>query len=72
MANSTCAAAALAAASLALTISSAMADDGDAISELSGFISRQIADNWSIQLYAFTGFSDSSADWGAGIQFSIG
>ncbi len=46
--------------------------DGDAISELSGFISRQIADNWSIQLYAFTGFSDSSADWGAGIQFSIG
>lgn len=46
--------------------------DGDAVSELSGFISRQIADKLSIQLYAFTGLSNSSADWGAGIGFSIG
>lgn len=46
--------------------------DGDAISELLVFVSRQIEDSWAIQLYAFTGFSDSSPDWGAGIQFSIG
>lgn len=46
--------------------------DGDAISELTAFVSRQIEDRWAIQLYAFTGFSDSSPDWGAGIQFSIG
>jgi hypothetical protein len=46
--------------------------DGDAISELSVFVSRQIEDRWTIQFYAFTGFSDSSPDWGAGILFSIG
>lgn len=46
--------------------------DGDAIAELSGFVSRQITDNLALQFYAFTGFSDSSADWGAGIRFSIG
>jgi hypothetical protein len=45
--------------------------DGDAISELSAFTSRQIGDRWAVQFYAFTGFSDSSADWGAGIQFKL-
>jgi hypothetical protein len=46
--------------------------DGDAISELSVFVSWQIEDRWTIQFYAFTGFSDSSPDWGAGVLFSIG
>ena len=46
--------------------------DGDAISELTAFVSRQIENGWAIQLYAFTGFSDSSPDWGAGILFSFG
>ena len=45
--------------------------DGDAVSEMSAFISRRINDSWDIQFYAFTGFSDTSADWGAGIQFRI-
>lgn len=40
--------------------------DGDAISELSAFTSRRINDSLQIQFYAFTGFSDSSADWGTG------
>jgi len=41
--------------------------DGDAVSELSAFLSNKLTDSWQIQFYAFTGFSDSSADWGAGI-----
>ena len=45
--------------------------DGDAISELCFFTARQMDDKWTVQLYAFTGFSDSSADWGAGIQFEL-
>lgn len=44
---------------------------GDAVSELSAFFSRDWNDRWHMQLYAFTGFSDSSADWGAGILFEI-
>ena len=43
----------------------------DAISELCAFAARQLDDRWSVQFYAFTGFSDSSADWGAGIQFEL-
>ena len=45
--------------------------DGDAVSELSAFVSRSLTDSWQIQFYAFTGFSDSSADWGAGILVHI-
>jgi hypothetical protein len=39
----------------------------ESIRELSGFISRHINDSWALQVYAFTGFSDSSPDLGAGI-----
>ena len=46
--------------------------DSDAISELCAFAARQIDDRWIVQFYAFTGFSDSSADWGAGIQIELG
>lgn len=45
--------------------------DGDAISELSAFASRRLNDSLQVQLYAFTGFSDSSADWGAGFLVQI-
>ncbi|MGI9235279.1 MAG: hypothetical protein ACR2RD_16730 [Woeseiaceae bacterium] len=45
--------------------------DGDAISEVSAFLSRSLNDTWYMQIYAFSGFSDSSADWGAGIMFEI-
>lgn len=45
--------------------------DGDAISELSAFVSHDWNDSWHMQFYAFSGFSDSSADWGLGILFEI-
>lgn len=45
--------------------------DGDAVSELSAFTSRRISDRVQMQFYAFTGFSDSSADWGAGFLLLI-
>lgn len=43
--------------------------DGDAVTELSGFISRKFSDAWTLQFYVFTGFSDSSPDWGGGFLF---
>ena len=45
--------------------------DGDAISELSAFASRRINDSLQVQFCTFTGFSDSSADWGAGFLLQI-
>lgn len=45
--------------------------DGDALSELSGFVSRRIGERLQIQLYAFSGFSDGSPEWGAGLLFQI-
>lgn len=39
---------------------------GDAISELSVFMSQEYNDVWSLQFYVFTGFTDSSSDWGGG------
>ena len=40
----------------------------DSIQELTGFVSRRITDDWRLQVYVLTGFTDSSPDWGAGIQ----
>ena len=40
----------------------------DAVQELTGFVSRRISENWRLQLYALTGFTDSSPDLGVGIQ----
>lgn len=40
--------------------------DGDAVSELSAFVARKFSDSWSVQFYVFTGFTDSSSDWGGG------
>ena len=45
--------------------------DGDAVSEVSAFLSRALSDTWRLQFYAFTGFSDSSPDWGGGILVSV-
>jgi hypothetical protein len=41
-------------------------DDGDAIQELTAFAVFQPDNTWGIQIYTFTGFSDSSPDWGVG------
>lgn len=46
-------------------------EEGDAVSELSAFLSQELNDAWSLQLYLFTGFTDSSSDWGGGILLSI-
>ena len=35
--------------------------------ELTGFVSRRICDYWRVHLYAFTGFTDSSADLGVAV-----
>jgi len=45
--------------------------DGDAISELSAFASRRLNDSLQVQLYTFTGFSDSSSNWGAGFLVQV-
>lgn len=45
---------------------------GDEVSELSAFLSHDWNDSWHMQLYAFSGFTDSSADWGVGMLFEIG
>jgi len=40
----------------------------DSIQELSAFVSRRISENWKLQFCALTGCTDSSPDWGGGIQ----
>lgn len=39
----------------------------DSIRELSGFLSRRVSEDWKIQVYALTGFSNSSPDFGGGV-----
>lgn len=41
---------------------------GDSIQEFSGFVSRRLNSDWRVQVYALTGLTDSSPDWGAGLQ----
>lgn len=45
--------------------------DTDAISELTASFSRILNDRWALQLYVFTGFSDSSSDWGGGFALIV-
>jgi len=40
----------------------------DSIQELTGFVSRRVSDDWKIQLYALSGFSDSSPGFGGGVM----
>lgn len=40
----------------------------DAIQELSVFVSSRVSDDWRLQAYVLSGFTDSSPDWGGGIQ----
>lgn len=42
-------------------------EDVSDIQELRAFASLSLGDNWVLECHAFTGFSDSSADWGGGI-----
>jgi hypothetical protein len=43
----------------------------DAITELSIFLSRRLAEKQSLQFYVFKGFSDSTAEWGAGVVYRV-
>jgi hypothetical protein len=45
-------------------------DDRDDIQELTGFASTRISEHWSLEIYAFAGFTDSSPDWGGGVSIS--
>jgi len=42
----------------------------DDIQELSGFASFRLGQAWRMELYAFTGLTDSSTDFGGGLLFS--
>lgn len=43
-------------------------DTGDSLRELTAFYSRKLTDQYKLQAYALTGFSDGSPDWGAGVN----
>ena len=40
----------------------------DPTQELSVFLSNRISTDWRLQAFVFRGFTDSGADWGAGLQ----
>lgn len=40
----------------------------DPTQELSLFLSNRLSDDWRLQLFVFKGFTDSGADWGAGLH----
>jgi len=46
---------------------SALASNDD-VQEITGFASMHLNNDWNLELYAFTGFTDSSPDWGGGIS----
>jgi hypothetical protein len=43
-----------------------ISDNGSARKELTGYWNHHISKDWEVQMYALTGFSDGSPDWGAG------
>ena len=42
----------------------------DDIQELMAFGSFELSEHWYLQLYAYTGFTDSSTDWGGGFTIT--
>lgn len=42
----------------------------DDIQELQGFFVLPLGEAWDLEVYAFTGFTDSSPEWGAGITIA--
>lgn len=45
---------------------------GESLRELTAYIGTRLTPDLRLQLYAVTGFSDSSADWGAGAAVTYG
>ncbi|HCH69222.1 MAG TPA: hypothetical protein DE042_01765 [Colwellia sp.] len=46
---------------------------GDTVQEVSAFVSHKLDNSWGIQFYTFTGFNESSPDWGLGtlVKYSL-
>ncbi|MEJ2127898.1 MAG: hypothetical protein P8X81_03535 [Woeseiaceae bacterium] len=44
--------------------------DADDIQEVTAFGSIRMSKHWQLEIYAFTGFTDSSADWGGGLSIT--
>jgi len=42
--------------------------DADDVRELQAFAALPINDRWEVEIYGFTGFTDSSPDWGGGVS----
>ena len=51
-------------------ITHAAISEFDDIQELQGFVVLPLGDAWDLEVYAFTGFTDSSPEWGAGITIA--
>jgi hypothetical protein len=47
-------------------------EDADDRSEITGFLSFPTSETSKMQLYALTGLTDGSPDWGAGVNFTAG
>ena len=45
-------------------------EDFDDVREIIGFGSIQLGEDWYLGFYAFTGLTDSSADWGGGLSIT--
>lgn len=46
-------------------------DVGDAVQEVTGFVSLRLSDAWRVQLHGLAGLSDSSPDWGTGMLLKL-
>ncbi len=46
------------------------AGTGDNISEASAYLAYKVAQDWTVQIYAMSGFTDASPDLGGGLQLS--
>ena len=44
---------------------------GDAVQEVTGFVSLRLNDAWRVQLHGLAGLSESSPDWGAGMLLKL-
>ncbi len=44
--------------------------DGDDVREARAFVTLPLNDTWDVEGYVFSGFTDSSPDWGGGVTFA--
>ncbi len=46
-------------------------DKGDAVQDVTGFVSLRLSDAWRVQLHGLAGLSESSPDWGTGMLLKM-